>query len=104
MATESRKKQLVPTARAHIFYSGRVQGIGFRYTAEKFAADRGLVGWVKNLPDGRVELLCEGPKDRIELLLQDIQQSVLAAYIKKIECDWEKPTHEFKEFCIEFFI
>ena len=90
------------TCRAHIFYSGRVQGIGFRYTAEKLAADLGLVGWVKNLPDGRVEILCEGPKDRIELLLQDIQQSALGPYIKKTQCDWEKPTHEFKEFCIEF--
>ena len=97
-----KKKQLGEICRAHIFYSGRVQGIGFRYTAEKLAADLGLVGWVKNLPDGRVEILCEGPKDRIELLLRNIQQSELAAYIKKTQCDWEKPTHEFKEFCIEF--
>ncbi len=102
MVAESRKKRLASTHRAHIFYSGRVQGIGFRYTAEKLAADLGLVGWVKNLPDGRVEILCEGPKDRIELLLRDIQQSELAAYIKKTQCDWGKPTHEFKEFCIEF--
>lgn len=102
MVAESRKKRLAPTHRAHVFYSGRVQGIGFRYTAEKLAADLGLVGWVKNLPDGRVEILCEGPRDRIELLLRNIQQSELGTHIKKTHCDWEEPTHEFKEFCIEF--
>jgi len=99
-----KKKQLGEACRARVFYSGRVQGIGFRYTAEKLAQDRGLVGWVKNLPDGRVEILCEGPKDRIEFLLRDIQQSALGPHIKKTQCDWEKPTHEFKEFCIEFFL
>lgn len=89
------------THRAHVFYSGRVQGVGFRYTAERLALDLRLVGWVKNLPDGRVELLCEGPKEKIERLLGEIQGS-LGPTIRRINCEWEKPTHEFKDFSIEF--
>ncbi len=86
---------------AHVFYSGRVQGVGFRYTAERLALDLRLVGWVKNLPDGRVELLCEGPKKKIELLLKEIQDS-LGATIRRADCGWEKPTQQFKDFSIEF--
>ncbi len=46
--------------RIHVYYSGMVQGVGFRFTAEKLAKGLGLAGWVKNLRDGRVEVLCEG--------------------------------------------
>ena len=88
--------------RAHVFYSGRVQGVGFRYTAEKFALDLELVGWVKNLSDNRVELVCEGPKEKIDILLDQIQKSSLSRTIVKTVCHWEKPTQEFKDFCIEF--
>ena len=96
------KKINTSTHRARVFYGGRVQGIGFRYTAEKLAMDLRLVGWVKNLPDGRVELVCEGPKEKIELLLEKIQQSSLGPHIKKVTCAWEKPTGEFKDFHIDF--
>src|SRR3989338_7662741 len=91
-------KGLATAYRAHVFYSGRVQGIGFRFLSEKMAADLGLVGWVKNLPDGRVEILCEGPKEKIEAFLQHVRQSSLGSYIKKADCRWEMPTHEFEEF------
>ena len=89
------------THRAHVFYSGRVQGVGFRYTAERVALELGLVGWVKNLPDNRVELVCEGRKEKIEELLRQIAQH-LGPYIQRTACDWEKPTHAFKEFSVEF--
>ena len=90
-------------SRAHVFYSGRVQGVGFRYTAEQFALELELVGWVKNLPDGRVELVCEGPKEKIELLLEKIRSS-FGAVIQKAACDWETPTHEFQDFGVEFVL
>jgi acylphosphatase len=79
-----------------------VQGVGFRYTVEKIAMDLGLVGWVKNLPDGRVELVCEGPKEKIESFFKNIQMSSLGQYIKKVDTSWERPTHEFCDFRIEF--
>ena len=90
------------THRAHIFYSGRVHGVGFRYTAEKIALDLGLVGWVKNLQDGRVELLCEGAEATIKKLLSQIQASSLGPHIKKVDCVWEKSTQEFDDFRVEF--
>ncbi|MGZ7064800.1 MAG: acylphosphatase, partial [Candidatus Aminicenantales bacterium] len=47
-------------ARAHVLISGRVQGVAYRYFAEKYAKSFGIMGWVKNLHDGRVEVLAEG--------------------------------------------
>ena len=96
------KKITAEFTRAHILYSGRVQGVGFRYTAEKIALDLKLVGWVKNLPDNRVELVCEGPPKKIEALVDKIQTSSLGRTITKTVCRWEKPTGEFKDFRIEF--
>ena len=97
-----RKKIAQEIFRAHVFYSGRVQGVGFRYTAERIALGLKLVGWVKNLPDGKVEVVCEGPKEKVEELLSEIQKSSLGVYIQKAVCRWETPTHEFTDFCIEF--
>ena len=97
-----KKKSVAPLFRAHIFYTGRVQGVGFRYTAEAIAHRLELTGWVKNLPDGRVELVCEGPKDKIEALFSEIQDGSLGRHIKKADCRWEEPVNEFKEFRVEF--
>ncbi len=97
-----KKKEAVHACRARVLYGGRVQGVGFRYTAEKLAMDLKLMGWVKNLPDGRVEIVCEGPKEKIELFLKSVREGSLGPYIRKADCEWQKPTHEFKEFRIEF--
>jgi acylphosphatase len=88
--------------RAHIFYTGRVQGVGFRFTAERIALEIGLLGWVKNLPDNRVEIVCEGSEIQIQKLLEGVNASFLGPHIKKVTCDWEKPTGQFKDFSIEF--
>ena len=98
------KKVSAITHRAHALYSGRVQGIGFRYTAEKLAHNLGLVGYVKNLPNNSVELVCEGSKESIERLFEQIKKSSLGTHITKMNCSWESPTHEFKEFRIEFYL
>jgi acylphosphatase len=97
-----KKKDEVVIQRAHVYFSGRVQGVGFRFTAERFAQELGLCGWVKNLPDGRVEVVCEGPKGKIEAFLERIRASSLGLHIKKAACEWGKPTNEFKDFSIEF--
>ena len=57
---------------AHIFYSGTVQGVGFRFTTQRLAMHLGLTGWVKNLPDGRVEIFVHGQRENIEQLCQDL--------------------------------
>jgi len=59
--------------RLHIYFSGRVQGVGFRYTTRQLARGLDLRGWVRNLPDGRVEMLAEGPEADINALLDGLE-------------------------------
>ena len=59
--------------RRHIYFSGRVQGVGFRYSAVYLARPLGLTGWVKNLWDGRVEMEVQGPPEAIEELLSELR-------------------------------
>ena len=99
-----KKKVAKDFERIHAFYAGRVQGVGFRYTAEGIAQELGLFGWVKNTTDGRVELVCEGPKEGIERLLLRIQASPLGPHIKKAAVNWEKATYEFSDFRVEFVL
>lgn len=73
------------TAR-HVFYSGRVQGVGFRYSAKRIASGFDVTGWVKNLPDGRVELFSQAFElEELEAFLEDIQRSSLGSHIKERE-------------------
>jgi acylphosphatase len=66
----------------HVFYSGDVQGVGFRATATSIARRHpAICGWVRNLPDGRVELLADGPADAIDDFLADIREQ-MADYIQ----------------------
>jgi acylphosphatase len=88
--------------RAHVFYSGHVQGIGFRYTSKDIAMRLGLKGWVKNLEDGRVEIIAEGKEKDINGFLDNISKSQLARYIKNTELSWDSPTGEFNGFDINF--
>ncbi len=85
-----------------VLYTGRVQGVGFRFTAERFALELGLVGWVMNLPDGRVEVACEGEEAKLRKLLQKID-GVFCHYIKDISLEWLQPTGEFGDFEIKFY-
>jgi acylphosphatase len=96
------KKPAAAAQRAHVYYGGKVQGVGFRFTAESIAHRVGVQGFVKNLPDGRVEIVCEGPKERIDSFLCEILQSPLGRHIRKTDCCWEEPTGSFTDFTIEF--
>lgn len=68
-----------------VFYEGRVQGVGFRYTVRQLAKGFDVTGWVRNLPDGRVELLAGGEPDEVEAFLAAITESELAGFIKGIQ-------------------
>ena len=85
-----------------MLYTGRVQGVGFRYTAEAIAHRIGVKGFVKNLSDGRVEMVCESSKKKIEALLAEIGHCSLGPYIQKTDARWEEPTQEFQDFRVEF--
>lgn len=88
--------------RIHVFYSGRVQGVGFRYTAQDIAESLGLKGWVRNLADGRVEIAAEGDEKDLEEFLDKISSGQMGPYIKDAEISWEKPTGEFNKFDLRF--
>ena len=70
----------------NVLYSGRVQGVGFRYSTKRIASGFDVTGWVKNLPDGRVEMLAQALEaDELDAFLEDIQQSSLGSHIKQRE-------------------
>ncbi|OGW82790.1 MAG: hypothetical protein A2987_00920 [Omnitrophica bacterium RIFCSPLOWO2_01_FULL_45_10] len=87
--------------RVHIYYSGSVQGVGFRFTAERLANSLGLTGWVKNLRDGRVEILCEGKVSAIEEFMEKIN-SIFKEYIRDSDVEWGEATGEFNGFGIGY--
>jgi len=83
-----------------IFYSGRVQGVGFRYTVKSVASGFEVTGTIRNLPDGRVELLAEGAKNELEAFRQAIRQSGLEHFIQKEDPVWVEAKNEFRGFDI----
>ncbi len=89
--------------RMHVLYSGRVQGVGFRMTAEDVAHEHDIVGWVKNLRDGRVELIAEGSEERLERFLRTIQQGAMKNFIQHVEIIWSDASDTFHEFDIRYF-
>ena len=64
-----------------VFYEGRVQGVGFRYSARRVAAGFDLAGYVRDLPDGRVELVASGDEEEVDGFLQAVRESELAGHI-----------------------
>jgi acylphosphatase len=85
-------------ARAHVIVSGRVQGVFFRDHTRRWADSLGLLGWVKNLWDGRVEVLVEGEKASIESLIAQLRQGPPLAQVKNVEVTWEEFKDEFCDF------
>jgi acylphosphatase len=73
-----------------VIYSGHVQGVGFRYTAQRLAAGFAVAGYVKNLPGGQVELVAEGEAAEVGAFLDQVARS-LAEYIAQAESSQETP-------------
>lgn len=75
------------TEQRHVHFSGTVQGVGFRFTACRIAANYGIDGYVRNLPDGRVECVVEGDSGRIDAFMEEITQT-MQGYVR--ECTQQK--------------
>ncbi len=84
-----------------IHYSGRVQGVGFRYTVRWLASRTTVTGFVRNLPDGRVQLVVEGPPSEIRVLLEQVRQE-MGRYLSGVEEQTRPATGRFKGFDVRF--
>jgi acylphosphatase len=89
-------------SRVHVIVSGRVQGVAYRYFVERRAADIPVTGWVRNLRDGRVEIMAEGEKADLESFLGFLRQGPRMANVDDLDVLWEDYRGEYKDFRIEF--
>ena len=90
------------TVRVRLFISGVVQGVSYRASTQEQARPRGIVGWVKNLEDGRVEALAQGSKDRVTELIDWCRKGPPAAKVDKVDVSWEDVGDEFRAFDVRY--
>jgi len=89
-------------ARVHIYVSGRVQGVFYRSNTRRKALELGITGWVRNLPDGRVEIVAEGEREKLERLIEWCRHGPPLARVEDLEIIWEEPRGEFDSFTIKW--
>ena len=85
----------------HAFFSGMVQGVGFRFRVRMIANQHKINGWVANLSDGKVELIAEGPLSSIDNFLDDLKQELIR-YIVDIQIEDISFSGKYKDFQIKF--
>ena len=88
--------------RAIVCVSGRVQGVFFRSETQDEAMRHGLTGWVRNLPDGRVEAVFEGEKELVDKLIEFCRRGPPGASVANVEVVWENYTGEFRGFRVRY--
>ena len=84
--------------RLHVYFSGHVQGVGFRYSVKQLSLEFDVTGWVKNLPDGRVELVAEGERNELETFQAAIPDAGLRRFIRETQSHWSEGTGEYRGF------
>lgn len=89
-------------SRIHVFASGRVQGVAYRYFAEREALEMSLTGWVRNTFDGRVEVVAEGEKGALEQFVESLRRGPRLARVEGLDVEWEDHRGEFSDFRIGF--
>ncbi len=88
--------------RAHVFVSGRVQGVFFRSDTQYEAKKRNVKGWIRNLPDGRVEAVFEGEEEKVKELIEFCKRGPPGARVTNVKIIWERYTGEFEDFRIRY--
>jgi acylphosphatase len=86
--------------RAHLLISGIVQGVGYRYHTRRHAQGLGLVGWVRNLDDGRVEAVLQGAREQVESMIKWCYRGPSSAQVTDIAVTYEDAADEFRDFGI----
>ena len=89
---------MVEKMRLHATIRGYVQGVSFRYYTFKRAQSLGLVGWVRNIGDGGVEVVAEGEREALDQFLAWLQRGPPAADVENVEAQWETTTGKFRQF------
>ena len=87
--------------RLRLLYSGKVQGIGFRYTVQALAGQHKVLGWVRNLDDSKVEVVAEAEEGALKDFLQQINQH-FSRYIEDVLVEWLPASGQFRDFQITF--
>jgi acylphosphatase len=85
-------------ARVHLFVNGRVQGVFYRKKTKQQAEKLGIMGWVRNLPDGRVEAVFEGEETAVKALQEYCHHGPLSATVTNVDSIWELYSGEFSDF------
>ena len=85
---------------AHVFISGAVQGVGYRFFVRSWARTFVISGWVANLSDGRVEAVFQGEKSAIQKMIDQCRKGPFLAEVKKIQVQFEEAAEEFGDFKI----
>jgi acylphosphatase len=88
--------------RAHVFVSGRVQGVFFRSETRRHAERYDLKGWVRNVSGGRVEAVFEGEEEAVEALIAFCKRGTSGARVTNVDVEWEHYTGEFDRFIIRY--
>jgi acylphosphatase len=90
------------TACFHATIRGRVQGIGFRYWTVETARDLGVNGWVRNLPDGNVDVEAEGERGLLETFVEHLKVGPALARVKDVDVDWSERLPKLKGFSVRY--
>lgn len=92
-----------PQRRLSVLIKGRVQGVGYRYHVwEQAARWPAIVGYVRNTPQGHVEVVAEGPEEQLRRFLQAVSQGPPGARVEAVEVDWSEPEGTFRRFDIRY--
>lgn len=89
--------------RAHVFVKGRVQGVGFRHFTKINARQIGIDGWVKNLPDGRVEAVFEGEEENITQMINLVKEGPRSSRVTDVNVEWESPEQDGEGFRVRYY-
>jgi acylphosphatase len=90
----------VALVRAHLYVKGYVQGVFYRHTAAQRARSRGLSGWIRNLPDGRVEAVIEGEETAVRDLVEWCRSGPAHASVEDVELSWEPAVDDSSGFSV----
>ena len=87
--------------RAHVWVTGRVQGVGFRAHVEFYGSKLGVTGWVRNVGYDTVEAVAEGEREKVERFIEMMKQGPVSSRVDESKVEWEESTGEFVEFGVK---